>query len=404
MGNAAAAGCKYAWILDNMKAERERGMTIDVSTWSFETSNNYHFTVTDVPGHRDFIRNMINGTSRADVAMLVVSAIIEEFEAGIGPSGQTREHARLAFILGVKQIIVCVNKMDHETVKYSESRFEELKEYLSQFLQQQVGYEFEKIVFVPISGLNGDNLVEKSDNMPWYEGTTLIQALDCIKPPQRLSDKPLRIPLQGIFKIGGVGTVPVGRVATGILKAGMFVNFAPAGLSDEVGSLQSRCDEAQAGDYVGFNVKNLSVTDLKRGDVCSEAKHDPAQGVSSFTAQIVVMNHAEGFGEGYAPILDCHSAHVACKVVRLLEKLHPRSGKKIESNPSLIKSGDVCLVTLEPTKPLCIEPYADYAPLGRFVLRDLRRTVAVGVVIFAKKGALAHDTPTRVARQASTRK
>jgi len=275
-------------------------------------------------------------------------------------------------------------------VNYAESRYKEIMEEVSKFLKK-VGYKPENIPFIPISGWNGDNMLEKSPNMAWYKGPTMIEALDSIKPPKRPSDKPLRLPLQDVYKIGGIGTVPVGRVETGTLKPGMVVTFAPAGVTSEVKSVEMHHEvltEAVPGDNVGFNVKGLSVKDLKRGFVASDSKNDPAQGVSSFIAQVIVMNHPNGFGAGYTPVLDCHTAHIACKFTELQSKLDKRSGKKIEDNPQKVKSGEACIALLEPTKPLCVESYSDYAPLGRFAVRDMRQTVAVGIIKSVTKGIL----------------
>jgi elongation factor 1-alpha len=395
---------KYAWVLDKLKAERERGITIDIALWKFETQK-FYFTIIDAPGHRDFIKNMITGTSQADVAILMIASGTGEFEAGYAKTGQTREHALLAFTLGVKQMICCINKMDDKSVNYSEARYKEIKDEVSKFLAK-VGYKAEKIPFIPISGWNGDNMLEKSDNMTWYKGPTMIEALDDIKPPKRPSDRPLRLPLQDVYKIGGIGTVPVGRVETGILKPGMVVTFAPVGLSTEVKSVEMHheaLEQATPGDNVGFNVKGLSVKDLKRGFVCSDSKNDPATGVSSFAAQVIVLNHPNGFGEGYTPVLDCHTAHIACKFVKLESKLDKRSGKKLEDNPQRVKSGEACIAILEPSKPLCVEAYSDYAPLGRFAVRDMRQTVAVGVIKSVEKGS-TKTTETKAAKKASKKK
>jgi elongation factor 1-alpha len=220
------ASFKYAWVMDKLKSERERGITIDISLWQFETPK-YHFTIIDAPGHRDFIKNMITGTSQADCAILMIASPQGEFEAGISKEGQTREHALLAFTLGVKQMIVCCNKMDEKTVNFSEERYNEIKKEVSEFLKK-VGYKPDDVPFIPISGWNGDNMLERSPNSPWYKGPILIEALDKIVPPKRPTEKPLRLPLQDVYKIGGIGTVPVGRVETGILKPGMKVYFAPS--------------------------------------------------------------------------------------------------------------------------------------------------------------------------------
>jgi len=372
---------KYAWVLDNLKAERERGITIDIALWKFE-SPKYSFTVIDAPGHRDFIKNMITGTSQADVAVLVIDSSQGGFEAGISKDGQTREHALLAYTLGVKQMIVACNKMDDKTVKYAQARYKEIKAEVFAYLKK-VGYKPIKIPFVPISGWVGDNMIDKSTNMPWYKGPYLLEALDNVNPPKRPSDKPLRLPLQDVYKIGGIGTVPVGRVETGVIKPGIHAMFAPAGIVAEIKSVEMHHEslaEATPGDNVGFNVKNVAVKDLRRGYVASDSKKDPASGVASFEAQVIVMNHPGQISNGYSPVLDCHTAHVACQFKHIKEKMDRRSGKSLEKDPKAIKTGDAAIVQLCPTKPMCVEAFTQFPPLGRFAVRDMRQTVAVGVI------------------------
>jgi len=375
---------KYAWVLDKLKAERERGITIDISLWKFETPN-YYYTIIDAPGHRDFIKNMITGTSQADIAILVVASPTGEFEAGISKNGQTREHALLAFTLGVKQMIVAVNKMDDKAVNWGQARFEEIKNELTAYLKK-VGYNPEKIPFVPISGWTGDNMLEKPANnaAPWYKGVTLLDALDSVSEPKRPMDRPLRVPLQDVYKIGGIGTVPVGRVETGILKPGQVVTFAPSNVAPtEVKSVEMHHEslpEAVPGDNVGFNVKNISVKDIRRGNVCGDSKNDPPVETDNFTAQVIVLNHPGQIQKGYTPVLDCHTAHIACRFDELLAKVDRRTGKETEKEPKNVKSGDAAMVKMIPSKPMCVETYAEYAPLGRFAVRDMRQTVAVGII------------------------
>merc|ERR1712242_509778 len=384
---------KYAWVLDKLKAERERGITIDIALWKFETPK-YYVTIIDAPGHRDFIKNMITGTSQADCGVLIIASGVGEFEAGISKNGQTREHALLAYTLGVKQLIVGVNKMDSTEPPYSKARFEEIQKEVRGFIKK-VGYNPAAVAFVPISGWHGDNMLETSTNMDWFKGwkverkegnasgTTLLEALDSIIPPQSPTDKPLRLPLQDVYKIGGIGTVPVGRVETGIIKPGMVVTFAPTALTTEVKSVEMHHEslpEATPGDNVGFNVKNVSVKDIKRGYVASDSKNKPASGVSDFTAQVIVLNHPGEIHAGYSPVLDCHTAHIACKFSGLKEKIDRRSGKVLEENSKMLKSGDAGMVTMTPSKPMCVEKFSEYAPLGRFAVRDMKQTVAVGII------------------------
>jgi len=375
---------KYAWVLDNLKAERERGITIDIALWKFE-SPKFSFTVIDAPGHRDFIKNMITGTSQADVAILVIDSAPGGFEGGWASEGQTKEHALLAFTLGVKQMIVALNKMD--SCQYSESRYNDIKEEVSAYLKK-VGYKPAKIHFVPISGWVGDNMIDRSTNMAWYKGPILLEALDTVTPPTRPTDKPLRLPLQDVYKIGGIGTVPVGRVETGILKPNMVVCFAPIGLTTEVKSVEMHHEaltEAVPGDNVGFNCKNVSVKDIKRGYVASNNADDPAKGCEEFSAQVIIMSHPGQIQNGYCPVLDCHTSHIATKFKNIDEKMDRRTGKTLEENPKFVKNGDACMVTMEPSKPMVVETFAEYAPLGRFAVRDMRQTVAVGVIKTVKK-------------------
>jgi len=364
---------KYAWVLDKLKAERERGITIDIALWKFESEKRI-FTIIDAPGHRDFIKNMITGTSQADAAILMIASGNGEFEAGFSKDGQTREHALLAQTMGVKEMIVAVNKMDDPSTAYSEKRFLEIKDELTNYLKK-VGYNPAKIEFVPISGWHGDNMIEKSDNMPWYKGPTLLAALDALPTPKRPTDKPLRLPLQDVYKIGGIGTVPVGRVETGVLKAGMVVTFGPMSVTTEVKSVEMHhevVEEAVPGDNVGFNVKNLSVKDIKRGYVASDSKNDPAKDTEMFVAQVIVMNHPGQIQNGYAPVLDCHTAHIACKFNKIRSKIDKRTGKSTEDDPPCIKTGDAAMVEMIPQKPMVVEVFSTYPPLGRFAVRDMR--------------------------------
>ncbi|TPP51642.1 translation elongation factor EF-1, subunit alpha [Leishmania donovani] len=389
------ASFKYAWVLDKLKAERERGITIDIALWKFESPKSV-FTIIDAPGHRDFIKNMITGTSQADAAILMIDSTHGGFEAGISKDGQTREHALLAFTLGVKQMVVCCNKMDDKTVTYAQSRYDEISKEVGAYLKR-VGYNPEKVRFIPISGWQGDNMIERSDNMPWYKGPTLLDALDMLEPPVRPVDKPLRLPLQDVYKIGGIGTVPVGRVETGIMKPGDVVTFAPANVTTEVKSIEMHHEqlaEAQPGDNVGFNVKNVSVKDIRRGNVCGNSKNDPPKEAADFTAQVIISN-------GYAPVLDCHTSHIACRFAEIESKIDRRSGKELEKNPKAIKSGDAAIVKMVPQKPMCVEVFNDYAPLGRFAVRDMRQTVAVGIIKGVNKKEGSGGKVTKAAAKAA---
>jgi len=371
---------KFAWVLDSLKEERERGLTIDLRFLKFETPH-YFFTIIDAPGHRDFVKNMITGASQADAAVLFVSAKKGEFEAGIGPGGQTREHAFLAFTLGVRQLAVAINKMDDPSVNWNQERYEEIKNEITRMLRL-VGYNPAKIAFVPTSGWTGDNLVKKSDKMPWYKGPTLYDALDAFEMPPKPTEKPLRLPIQDVYTITGVGTVPVGRVETGVLKEGDTVVFMPANVKGEVKSMEThhvRISRAEPGDNIGFNVRGVSKKDVRRGDVCGHPDNPPTV-AREFIGQIIVIHHPTAIAAGYTPVLHAHTAQVACRFAELIKKIDPRTGQTIEENPSYLKTGDSAIVKFEPLRPIPIEVYTEFPELGRFAIRDMGTTIAAGVV------------------------
>merc|ERR1712150_173592 len=381
---------------DKLKAERERGITIDIQLMHFRTAK-YDVTVIDAPGHRDFIKNMITGTSQADAAILCVASPTGEFEAGISKNGQTNEHATLASTLGVKQLIVGVNKIDSTSPPYSEDRYKEIVAEVGKFAGK-VGFNLKEIIFIPMSGWHGDNMLEKSDNTPWYKGYeiqrtysvagkkpedesrietrqekghTLLDALDSLALPLRLDHKPLRLPLQDVYKIGGIGTVPVGRVESGTMEPGAKVRFTPSSVATptEVKSIEmhhAQIQMAKCGDNVGFNVKSLSLKDTKRGMVVSLWEKDRAREAEEFQANVIVLDHPGQIRVGYQPVLDCATSHIACKFVKIVEKASKRGGKAKEENPEFIKKGDHAIVDLKPSKPMCVEKYKDIAALGRF--------------------------------------
>jgi len=398
---------KYAWVLDKLKAERERGITIDIALWKFE-SNKYSFTIIDAPGHRDFIKNMITGTSQADVAILVVPAGAGEFEAGFGKEGQTREHALLAYTMGIKQMILAVNKMD--SANWEEERFFDVKKEVIDYLKK-IGFQEKNINAVAYSGFTGDNLIAKSDKMPWYKGDTLLEALDKVDPPVRPLEKPLRLPLQDVYKITGVGTVPVGRVETGIIRPGMLVTFAPCGITTECKTVEmhhTQLEEAIPGDNVGFNVKNVGVKDIRRGNVVGDSKNDPPKEAVSFNAQVIVLNHPNKIQAGYCPVLDCHTSHIACKFEKLLSKIDRRTGKEQEGEPKEIKNQEAAIVQLVPQKSMVVETFSEYPPLGRFAVRDMKQTVAVGVIKLVEKkqagGKTTKSAETKLKKDAKAKK
>lgn len=377
---------QFAWCLDKLKAERVRGHTNEIALQKFDTPR-ITWTLIDAPGHPAFTKNMITGTSQADIALLVVAAD-GGFELGMAKDGQTREHALLAHTLGVSQVVVAVSKMD--LVAWSRQRFEAIRAEVTSFLATVYGSA--DVPFVPISGFAGTNLVAPWRESDWYTGGSLLDVLDAVRVPERPLSRPLRIPLQDVYKVGGVGTVPVGRIESGVLKPGMRLRFAPApsaGLEADVTSVElhhTQLDQAGPGDIVGFHVK-IPAKDLKRGMVAWSATDDDAAGeCQHFRAQLIVLEHPGEIRAGYAPHLDVHTAHVPCRV-RRIECRMDRSGNVLEQHPEAIRAGDGAMVLVEPLKPVCVETFERFPPLGRFALRDKHTTVAVGVIKSVVRGS-----------------
>lgn len=363
---------EFAFVMDTLKEERERGITIDIQHREFQTPK-YYFTIIDAPGHRDFVKNMITGASQADAAVLVVSAA-----EGVQP--QTREHAILANVLGIQQLIVGVNKMD--AVGFEQQKFEATKKSASDLLRS-LGFKVDQILFVPYSALDGANVGKKPEKMPWYNGPTLLSSLDTLKVPEKPLTKPLRLPIQDVFSISGFGTVPVGRVETGVMKVGESVIIMPSNVKTEVKSIEmhhQQMQKAEPGDNVGFNIKGVEKKDIKRGDVVGPSTHPPTV-AAEFTAQIIVLHHQNVIARGYTPVFHIHTAQLACTFVDILEKKDPKTGQTLEKNPQTIKTGDVAIVKIKPTKPIVVEKFQDFPQLGRFAVRDMGETIGAGIIL-----------------------
>lgn len=370
---------KYAWVLDSIKDERDRGITIDLAFQKFETPK-YFYTLIDAPGHRDFIKNMITGASEADAAILVISVKPGEMEAALESGGQGREHAFLAKTLGVNQLIVALNKMDD--AGYAEARYKEAKEAAEKMLKL-VGFNTAKINFVPISGWKGDNLVKKSTNMTWYKGPTLAEALDTLEPPEKPTSKPLRIPIQDVYSITGVGTVPVGRIETGKMRANDKVIVMPSGALGEIKSIEThhtQMESAEAGDNIGFNLRGVDKKQIKRGDMIGPADNPPTV-AKEFEARLIIIHHPTALAPGYTPVLHAHTAQVAATISAFVSKIDPKTGATTEENPKFLKTGDAAIVRIKPVRPLAIETFKDFPEIGRFALRDMGTTIGAGVVL-----------------------
>jgi len=370
------AGFEFAFVMDNLKEERERGLTIDLAHKKFETDK-YYFTIIDAPGHKDFVKNMITGASQADAAVLVVAA-------NDGVMAQTKEHVFLARTLGVQQLIVAVNKMDMKD--YKEDVYKKVKEDVSTLLKT-VGYKVEDVKFVPVASLKGDNIVKKSENMGWYKEGTLLDTINTLKQPEKPTELPLRLAIQDVYNITGIGVVPVGRVETGVMKIGDKVIVVPGregkGVKGEVKTIEmhhEQLQKAEPGDNVGFNVRGINKKDIARGDVLGHTSNVPTI-ATEFTAQIVVLNHPTVVTTGYTPVFHIHTAQVACQITAIEKKLNPATGETLQENPDFIKNGDAAIIKVKPVQPLVIEKQKDIPQMARFAVRDSGSTVAAGMCI-----------------------
>ena len=366
------AGFEFAYVMDNLKEERERGVTINLSYKKLITKN-FEVTIIDAPGHKDFVKNMITGASQADSAFLVVAA-----DGGVQP--QTREHVSLLRTMGVSQIAVLVNKMD--VVDYSEDKFNEVKKNVTEVISK-VGYK--DITFIAGSALMGDNISKKSEKMSWYTGPTVLEQIDKFPKPEKPTGLPMRMPIQDVYEITGIGTVPVGKVETGIMKVGQKVVVLPgrsgAGISGEVRSIEAhheQLQEAEAGDNVGINIRGVGKKDMARGDVICDAAN-PASMVEEFEAQIAVINHPTVIAKGYTPVFHVHTAQVPCQFIELKAKLDPATGQVAQENPDFLKNGDVAIVKIKPIGNLVLESSDKNPNMSRFAIRDAGITVAAGV-------------------------
>ncbi|MBI4983412.1 translation elongation factor EF-1 subunit alpha [Candidatus Woesearchaeota archaeon] len=371
-------GFEFAFIMDNLKEEQERGVTIDLSHKRFDTAK-YYFTIIDAPGHRDFIKNMITGAAQADCAVLVVSG-----NPGDGVQAQTIEHLKLAKIFGVGQLLVAVNKLD--MADYSEKRYKEVIEDVK-LHAKQAGWNVEKVRFIPTAALIGENITKKPTKMPWWTGDTLLEVLDKFEVPQKPINLPLRLPLQDVYNITGIGVVPVGRVETGIMKVGDKIIFVPGregkGISGEVKSIEMHHEaipQAEPGDNVGFNVRGLAKKDIQRGDVVGHATNAPSV-ATEFTAQIVILNHPTVVTVGYTPVFHIGTSQVACQIVEIIKKINPATGQEVPENKDILRNGDAAIVKIRPVQPVVIEKNAEIPQMSRFAVRDSGLTVAAGMCI-----------------------
>jgi len=393
----------FAYYLDTCKEERERGVTIQCNTKEFFTDK-YHYTIVDAPGHKDYINNMITGSATADVGLLLVPAEKGGFEAAIAKAdrklgieeGQTRQHARLLYLLGVEQIIVGINKMD--ACGWAEDRFTEIKDEFSKMLMG-VGFKPKKVPFIPYSGFNGDNLVEKSDKAPWYKGWTanlkpkvqitgftLLDALNnFIQPPARHPELPLRLPVSTVYNIKGIGQIICGTVEQGTLRPGDVVGITPSELKGKkifsIEQHKKSIASAGPGNSVGLSIKGITKDEIvSAGDIIYLESEGECKPVKKFCAMVVVQEHPGVLKPGYCPIIFSRTAKVACKMTKILWKQSKKTGNNKVENPPTISQFESAEVEFEPTQPLFLEPFEKCAALGRIAVMDSNRLKMLGKV------------------------
>ncbi len=370
------SGFEFAFVMDQLKEEQERGVTIDLSHKRFDTPK-YYFTIIDAPGHKDFIKNMITGAAQADCAVLVVAA-------NDGVNAQTIEHLKLSKIFGVGQLLVAVNKMDISGVDFKESRFKEVVEDVKTHAKQ-AGWKVDTLRFIPTAALIGENITKKSTKMSWWTGDCLLEAIDKFNIPQKPTHLPLRLPIQDVYNITGIGVVPVGRVETGVMKVGDKIIVVPGregkGVKGEVKSIEmhhEQIPQAEPGDNVGFNVRGLQKNDIARGDVLGHESNTPTI-ATEFTAQVVIMNHPTVVTAGYTPVFHIHTAQVACQFVEILKKINPATGQEVTENKEILRNGDAAIVKIKPVQPVVLEKNTDIPQMSRFAIRDSGATVGAGM-------------------------
>ena len=402
----------FAFYMDRQKDERARGVTIQCTTKEFFTDS-YHYTIIDAPGHRDFIKNMITGSSQADVAMVLVPAdgnfttSIAKGNAKAGEvQGQTRQHALLINLLGVKQLIVGVNKMDCGTAKYSKERFEEIKDEMTSMLTRvgwKKGFVAKSVPVIPISGYMGDNLIKPSTNMDWWKGVdgkvgdktvhvhTLLDAFEkMVTPPERSDKGALRVPISGVYAIKGTGDVLTGRIEQGSAKPGDEVVFLPthttanpcAGKVFSIEMHHKTLDAALPGHNVGMNIKGLPKGNKPRtGDIMILKSDTSLKPCKSFVAQVKVLTHPNELKCGYCPIAFIRTARSAVKMVKIDWKIGKETGGKKLDDPVSIKSNEMAQLVFEPQQPFVVDSFKSCEGLGRVAIMEGNGVVMLGKVV-----------------------
>lgn len=380
-----------SWALDTNQEERSKGITVECGKASFETTRR-RFTILDAPGHKNYVPNMISGAAQADIAILVISARKGEFETGFERGGQTREHAMLAKTLGVKRIVVAINKMDDQTVQWSESRYNECVTKLSSFLRS-CGFKEKDCDFLPLSGFTGDNLMVpvKSSTCNWYSGPPLLQLLDELPSWERKLDSPFMMPVAE--KTKDMGTILSGKIESGVVFRGARLLLMPNRKEVEVtsiffeGSGEIEVKSASSGDIIRIKVKGVEEEDVSVGFVLCDPER-PISVITRFMAQLMIVEHKNIICPGYTAVMHAHTLVEEITILKLLWLLDPKTGEKKTQKPKFAKQGQTLIADIKCSGPVCLEPFETHQQLGRFNLRDEGKTIAIGRIL-----KLAVSTP-----------
>ncbi|MHB8585733.1 MAG: GTP-binding protein [Thermoplasmatota archaeon] len=366
------ASFKYAWVLDRTDEARTRGLTLDLNYADFATRNRKVHLI-DAPGHQDFVRSMITGTTGADAALLVV-------DASEGPMPQTREHAQLAGAMGLRQVVVVLNKIDK--LAYDAGRVASAAAEMRSFLEP---FRFERIDVIPVSAWEGENLTRRTSVMQWYRGRTLEEAIDALAARPSTVEGSLRLPIMDVLSVGGVGTVAIGRVERGTIRSGEEVAIEPAGKVAVVKSIEvhgQSVEEASAGDTIGVALRNVGQSDIARGDVVGPVDPDAPVAVDAFEARLAISGDVGHVAPGWSPRLHCHAASIRVRLAEIISRIDPATGiaSPAEGGAASLAKGDAAVVRFVPEEPVVVEGSDAGPALSRFALRTGRATVGAGSV------------------------
>ncbi|KAJ6237219.1 translation factor [Anaeramoeba flamelloides] len=378
---------KYAWVFDQSKAERERGITINWTTRDFETDR-FHFALMDTPGHHCFVKNAIRAISQADVAILVVDPTTQRFPRRYTDQEYNEEYIKISKSFGIEKMVVLVNKIDEKSFKYSESIFLKTKKEIRRILKEY-GYNPKRVPFIPVSGWKGENLIEKTEQLGWWKGPTFLEALNNLKAPSRKTIIPLRFTIRKPERISGIGTVVVGKVETGQVRVGQKLYSPILEQQFVVNSIEKFHQKVQVGEcgaLVGLNLRNVPWRGLRKVFVLGDLYDDIPRKIIQFTAKITVLNtNPKRVKVGYNPIIHISTAHHLCRLEKIVAKIEKSTNEVLEQNPSFLKKNDSAIVIFKPLRPICAECFHQHPALGRILIQEHNIIVCAGIITDVQK-------------------